>query len=623
MAGLLIAIIAVIALLGCDSVTPLRGAPGRAAASAPGAASSGAPSAKAAGTGGAQAVAAAAGSSVPAVASSAVGPPPPVLAGGGARAVRSAHGVVSSEDADATRAGVAVLGAGGNAIDAAVAVGYALSVTNLTAGGLGGGGFMLVRLADGQSFAIDYREVAPARATVALNDKQLHAGAHGYLSAPVPGVVAGLNLARERFGSKPLGELMAPAISLADAGFNLSLRQATVLAWFWKRVRRDPIIRALLGRGRGRAAPAGRGARIKRPALAATLRAVAEHGNDGFYRGEVAAHLVSAAKRHGGVLAESDLVGYRARTRQPLRFSYRGLEVLTMPPPSMGGIALASILLGLEQLRAYQAPRDSALSLHLFIEAARRAYADRRAVGADPDFIDAAVAEPLRRQLLDRRYYAERRPPISREHATPSEDITPIQDLPAVRAESPDTTHFSVVDGQGNAVACTTTLSAAYGAWVMVPDTGVMLSNAMGAFSPDGANTLAPGKRMASSMTPTLLVRRGKTVAVVGSPGGDTIPATVAQVIRNLVDYQLPLDQAVEAGRIHHQYKPDRVRLEKRRPPSPAVRAALERMGHTLELNPIPMGDVNAIVIDPAQGVAWGYADSRKGGLALAPAAPR
>ncbi len=547
--------------------------------------------------------------------------PEVTLKPGGEKAIEGRRGMVASEDELATRIGAAVLERGGNAVDAAVAVGYALSVTHHAAGSLGGGGFMMVHLASGEVAAIDYREVAPSAATVAANEKQLAAGAHGYLSAPVPGVVAGLNLAHAKYGSLPLGELLAPAIALSDKGHRYGERQARVLSWFWDELRKDPTLRAIFGRGPKRDKPLAKGQLLLQPALAETLRAIADHGNDGFYRGPVAEKIAKAMKARGGLVTMADLAGYEAKVREPLHLSYRGLDVYTMPPPSMGGIALYGILMNLAQVKAHEAAAGSALGLHYFVEAEKRAYADRRAIGADPDHPDAVAVAPLRERLLSSAYYAAREPAIVPDKATPSTAVIPIHDAPAGSPESPDTTHFSVTDASGNAVACTTTLSAAFGARVAVPGTGVLFSNAMGAFSPTGVNVLAKGKRMASSMTPTLVLSGGRAVAVLGSPGGDTIPGTVAQVLRNLVDWGMTIDRAIEHGRIHHQHLPDVVRLEQARAPAADVQAALRQRGHRLELSGVLLGDTNGIVLDPAAGVAWGYADSRKGGLAAGPPA--
>ncbi|HHH31226.1 MAG TPA: gamma-glutamyltransferase, partial [Polyangiaceae bacterium] len=351
---------------------------------------------------------------------------------------------------------------------------------------------------------------------------------------------------------------------------------------------------------------------------AKTLKAVADKGRAGFYEGWVAEKIAKAHAQHGGLVTVEDLAGYQAVVREPLTIRYRELEVLTMPPPSMGGIAVAAILQNLAAASAHRAPKGSALAHHLFIEASRRAYADRRSVGADPEHVDRAVVGPRLEKLLDPAYYRQRQPPIDPNKATPSKAIVPLaEEMPA--PESPETTHFSVVDAQGNAVACTTTLSAAFGAWVVVPGTGILLSNAMGAFSPEGVNTLAPGKRMASSMSPTILAQDGKPVAAIGSPGGDTIPGTVAQVARNLIDEGMTIDAAIEAPRVHHQFRPDEVRTEKRYPLPAAIQAALAKLGHQLKPSPAVLGDANGIVLDPWRGKAWGHADSRKGGLAAGP----
>jgi len=522
--------------------------------------------------------------------------------------------MVASEDAHATRAGVSVLEAGGNAVDAAIAVAYALSVTHHGAGSLGGGGFMIVHRSDGTSAVIDYREKAPAGATEAKNDKQLKAGAHGYLSAAVPGVVAGLELARETFGSLPRETLVAPASRLAKEGHPYGARQALVLAWYWKKLK-DPTLRAVLGRG---GKPVGRGQVLRQKSLAKTLDAIAQKGRAGFYEGEVAEKIAQAMKREGGLVTTADLAAYRAKRREPLAFDYRGYRVLTMPPPSMGGVALYAITQHLAAQSTTPAVH-SADGVHLFIEASRRAYADRRAIGADPDFADADIIARRRARFFEPSYFTGYTPAITLEKATDSGAVRPLAVTTAGSPESPDTTHFAVVDRDGNAVSCTTTTSAAFGAWVMIPGTGVIMSNVMGAFSPEGVNALEPGKRPASSMSPTIIVRQGQAVAAIGSPGGDTIPNTVAQVLRNLVDGHMTIDAAIEAPRVHHQYKPDRVRVEKKRMLSAAVMAELAKRGHQVQKNPVSLGDANGVTFDPATGMAYGFADTRKGGLAAGP----
>jgi gamma-glutamyltranspeptidase / glutathione hydrolase len=538
--------------------------------------------------------------------------PPIALHAGGKAAVRGEAGLVTSVEANASQIGADVLRKGGNAVDAAVAVAYALAVTHPSAGNIGGGGFMLIRRRSGEAFAIDFREAAPAAATAAKNKAMLDAGAIGYASAGVPGTVAGMSLAREKFGTRPLADLVAPAIALARKGHRLGARQGLALSWSWDKLKRDPAARAIYGYGK---APLKEGDVILQPDLARTLEAIAREGDKGFYEGPIAEKIEKAMSGHGGLITAADLRAYQARLRAPLRFAYRGFTVDTMPPPSMGGIAFAEIMLALERLGAHEAPSDGGQRLHLFIEASRRAYAERRLVGADPDFLKPDVADNLLAHLLSGEHIETRKPPIDRDHATPSAALTAAQaDL---ARESPETTHFSVVDAEGNAVACTYTQSASFGSKIVIPGTGVLLGNAMGGFSEEGVNAIAPGKRMASSMTPTIVSQNGKLALVLGSPGGDTIPNTVAQVFRNLVDYGMTIDEAVAHPRLHHQFLPDKVRVEKGNAPPRAALDDLVRRGHLLDLNPMLIGDANSILIDIPSGVAWGYADRREGGKAV------
>lgn len=540
-------------------------------------------------------------------------PDPPIeLAEGGPHSVRGDAGLVTSVEANATRAGIRVLKRGGNAIDAAVAVAFALAVTHPSAGNIGGGGFMIVRLASGKTHAVDFREIAPAAATAEKNDEQLKAGAHGYLSAAVPGTVAGMALIHEQWGSRPWAELLQPAIELAKKGHKITLRTALSLTWHWKSIKQDPAARALFGKGKSQKTPRGEGELLQQPDLARTLEAIAKDGRNAFYEGDFAQKLDAAMRAHQGLVTAADLKTYKALVREPLHFSYRGFEIDTMPPPSMGGVAFAQIMLWLERLRAYEQPQGSAESLHLYVEAARRAYAKRRLVGGDPAMLGPERLALLP-QLLDGDALQRLTPEVHPERATPSAEIEPALGTPG--AESPETTHFSIVDAAGNAVSCTYTQSAALGARILIPDTGVLLSNAMGAFSREGVNTLAPGKRMSSSMTPTIITQNNQLVLVLGSPGGDTIPGTVAQVARNLIDYRMTIDQAIEAGRVHHAWMPDVVRAEKQKAPSKKTIGELKQKGHTVELNGIPLGDAKCILIDKHR-VAWGYADSREGGLA-------
>jgi gamma-glutamyltranspeptidase / glutathione hydrolase len=544
-----------------------------------------------------------------------VPPSPPIaLATGGKRAVHGKAGLVTSVEAHASRAGADVLGRGGNAVDAAVAVAYVLAVTHPSAGNIGGGGFMLVRMASGEAHAIDFRETAPKAATTEKMMAMIDSGAIGYASTAVPGTVAGLELARAKLGTLPLADLMAPAIQLAKKGHPLGKRQALALAWQWEKLKRDAAARSIFGRGhKGAGGPLGEGQRLVQKDLAATLERIAREGPADFYRGETAKRIARAMKDHGGDVTLDDLAAYEPKLREPLRFTYRGFTIETMPPPSMGGIAIAQTLMTLERLRSFEAPVGSAQALHLFVEAAKRSYAERRAVGADPDFYPKDMPPDALSRMLSTTHLMGERAPIDPTRATPPEKIAA---LPAELPESPETTHFSIVDRQGNAVSCTVTQSAGYGSKVVIPDTGVLLSNALGAFSETGVNAVEPGKRMASSMAPTLASRGGRVELVLGSPGGDTIPNVVAKVTENLIDGGMTVDRAVLAPRLHHQWLPDRIRTETSFPLPSAVVADLQRMGHEVVASPTPLGDANIIVVDPDTHAAWGFADPREGGLA-------
>ncbi len=535
-----------------------------------------------------------------------------VLHGGGAEAAHGTSGVVTSVETNATRVGVEVLEGGGNAIDAAVAVGYALAVTHPSAGNIGGGGFMIVRLANGEVHAIDFREMAPAAATTEGILAMIDAGGFGYASVAVPGTVAGLGYARDHFGTMPLATLVAPAIKLAREGYKLGHRQAELLAWAWPKLSSDVTARAVFGRGKN---PLAEGHRLRQPGLAKTLEAIAARGNAGFYEGPIADQIAASMRAHGGLVTKDDLRAYAAKERSPLRFRYRGLDVDTMPPPSMGGVALAEIMLALERSRAHERVVDSGASLHLFVEAARRAYADRREVGADPDQNSPAMLSSRLPELLESARLGTRLPRIDPEHATPSSAL--VASLGTNTQESPQTTHFSIVDALGNAVSCTYTQSASYGSKVVVPEIGVVLNNSLGAFSTSGPNVVSKGKRMASSMTPTVVSQRGKLALVLGSPGGDTIPNTVAQVLRNTVDYGMTIDRAIAHPRIHEQFLPDKVRIEKTNPPLREAIDDLVRRGHTIDVEETPIGDANNVLID-TDGVAWAAYDAREGGRAMA-----
>jgi len=520
--------------------------------------------------------------------------------------------MVTSVEPQATRAGVDILEAGGNAVDAAVAVAYALAVTHPSAGNIGGGGFMLVRPSAGPTTAIDFRETAPHALTQKKFDRMIASGATGPASVGVPGSVAGLELAHERFGHLSRARVMAPAIALAEKGHRVGQREALTVHWNWAELRHDRAARRTFAHGSGSVAA---GQLLKRPLLGKTLERIASAGRKGFYRGATAKGLVRAM-RHGGLLSLADLSGYQAKIRKPLRVRYHGLDVVIMPPPSAGGVAVAEELEMLDTLRIWKEPEGSAEELHLFIEASRRALAARRFGVVDPDSLTPAQRKERRDRWLDAKGLLARLP-IDREHATPSAEVSPMYAAALKEIEAAHTTHFSVVDAQGMVVSCTTTLSAGFGAKIMAPGTGVVLNNSVASFSTAGDNLPTPGRRTLSSMAPALVLREGSPVLVLGSPGGDTIPSTVVQVLRNVVDYGMTIDEAVDAPRIHGSFAPDQVRDEHARPIPSSVKHALEKMGHHFSKKRIPIGDANNILV--VDGVAYGYADRREGGLAAGP----
>lgn len=536
------------------------------------------------------------------------------FAGGGPGSVRSTSGIVTSSEDQATRAGVAMLELGGNAVDAAVATAFALAVTHPSAGNIGGGGFMLVRPsgANALTTAYDFRETAPAALTREGFERMQQGKAKGGAAVGVPGSVAGLLLAHERFGKLSRQQVMEPAVALAKKGFILARRPADLLAGSYAEISKDATLKKRFGDAGGtKAKPSG--SRIVQPELAAALARIQEQGRDGFYRGETARAITRA---EGSLITLADLEQYRAIERTPLCSTYRGLVVETMPPPSAGGVALTETLGMLELLAAYEA--SGAEELHLFLEASRRAQAERRFGVIDPDALDAAGAEAVRARYLDMKGLLARAP-IERERATRSSALAPLYPG-AEQAESEQTTHLSVIDRDGMVVSLTTTISASYGAKLTAPGTGIVLNNSVASFSRTGENQPAPGRRTVSSMAPTLVLDQGRVVLVLGTPGGDTIPSTIVQVLRNVVDKQLPLDQAVAAPRIHQSFFPDRARYESRRPLDRALLRALKALGHRVVGSHLAMGDSNDILVEEEQ--AYGVADPRGGGLAAAPAEP-
>ena len=526
--------------------------------------------------------------------------------------VRARHAMVVADEPLAADVGVAVLKNRGNAVDAAVAVGFALAVTHPFAGNLGGGGFMLVRFADGRSTFIDFRERAPGKAS---RDMYLDAQGNptrdsvdGWRASGVPGSVRGFELAQSKYGRKKWAELIAPALELAAKGFPLSYKSAESLRNA-ANLPADPESKRIF---QNNGAFYSAGDRLIQPELAATLKRIANAGSREFYEGETAHRLAAEMARHNGLITLSDLKNYQAVERTPLTGTYRGLTIVTAPLPSSGGVGLLEMLGMLEGSGYEKTGAGSAASIHYTAEVMRRFFADRSQYLGDPDFVKV----PLK-GLLDPAYLRERRRSIDPLHATPSSQLN--AGKPAGR-EGSETTHFSIVDADGNAVAVTYTLNNGYGSGVTVPGLGFLLNDEMDDFtskpnSPNlfgliqgEANAIQPGKRPLSAMTPTIVLRDGKPFLVLGAPGGPRITTAVLEVLLNVVDFGMNIQDAVDAPRFHHQWKPDRLYLEPGI--SPDTVALLKARGHEVEYSPgVVLARVEAILIDA--GWLQGAADSR------------
>lgn len=550
-------------------------------------------------------------------------PPGWAFPAGSVPATTGTAGMVSTTDPVATSVGAGILRAGGNAVDAAVATHFALAVVNPEAGNIGGGGFLLVRTASGETAMLDFREKAPLAATrdmfLDANGQLTDRSVVGHLAAGVPGSVAGMWEAHRRFGSLPWATLIEPAIRLADE-LTVHERLAASLSDYASRLARYPATASVfLPEGR----PPRLGERFSQPDLAATLRRIAADGADGFYAGRTAELIEAEMQRGGGIITRADLAGYSAVWRDPIRFEYREHTVITVPPPSSGGATLAEILNILEGYDLAAAGHHSVRHIHLWAEAVKRAFADRNTYLADPDF----VAQPLERMISDE-YASERRAGI-RETATPSTDIAPGLGPAggvAVLREGEHTTHFSVVDRQGMAVAVTTTINSLYGNLVTVEGAGFLLNNEMDDFAAQPgasnqfglvqgeANAVAPGKRMLSAMTPTIVLGPDDNVRLVtGSPGGPTIITTVAQIISNVIDFGMTAADATAAPRVHHQHLPDVLQFEANGL-SAAIVDSLRALGHTVTARGGHSGDTQTIEI--VGGVRAAAADPRRGGAA-------
>jgi gamma-glutamyltranspeptidase/glutathione hydrolase len=538
--------------------------------------------------------------------------------------VLAPHGMVASQEALATRIGVEVLQGGGNAVDAAVAVGFALAVTLPRAGNLGGGGFMLIHLAAAkQTVAIDYRETAPA---AAMRDMFLDAAGNADpvksrdsgLAVGVPGTVAGLALAHAKYGSGKfaLGELMRPAIRLARDGVAVDDDLADSLPRARERLARWPASARIFLRAGGDAL--GRGDSLRQPDLAATLGSIAEHGPDAFYRDVTAERIVAAVAAAGGVMTRDDLTAYRAVVREPVRGTYRGYEVVSMPPPSSGGVHLVELLNILEGFALRESGAGADATLHPMIEAMKLVYADRAAYLGDPDFVRVPISG------LTAKTYAERlRAKIDPMRAKPAREIAPGK---PPGAEGDNTTHFSVIDRDGNAVSNTYTLNFSYGLGLVADGTGVLLNNELDDFAAKAdvpnayglvggdANAPGPRKRPLSSMSPTIVLKDSKPFLITGSPGGSRIITTVLQVLLNVIDHGMNIAEAVSAPRIHHQWLPDVVMAE--RGFSPDTLRLLEARGHSVKIG-ATSGSANSIMAWPEGGWA-GATDTRQRGTLAA-----
>ena len=554
--------------------------------------------------------------------------------------VEAKHGMVASVHDLASEAGVEILKKGGNAVDAGVAVGLALTVVYPFAGNIGGGGFMMIHLADGRAVAIDYRETAPA-----ASGRDMYLGPDGNVLKPgpgsstvgwrasgVPGSVAGFALAQQKYGSGKVSwaDVCEPARRLAADGFVLSQGTAANLKAYAKLLSQFPESkRIFLADGAFHEA----GTLWRQPDLAAVFARLQKNGPREFYEGETARLIADAMAKNGGTITLADLKGYAAVERKPLRGTYRGHEIVTMPPPSSGGIALLQMLGMLETHDVAKLGANSAAKFHLFIEVMRRAFRDRAEFLGDPDFVNVPTAG-----LLDRAYIAGLMKNFNPAKATPSDGLAPgnpagwtpikvsqLDDHRArLAAESTETTHYSIVDAAGNAVSNTYTLNGGYGSGVTIPGTGILMNNEMDDFTSKigvknmfgllqgPANAIAPGKRPLSSMTPTFVLKDGKLVLVTGSPGGPTIINTVLLVITNVIDHQMPVMQAVEFPRFHHQWQPNTISHD-RFSMSPDTSALLTAMGHSLNERPnVVGGDAETVMIDPETKLRLGAADPRK-----------
>lgn len=540
-----------------------------------------------------------------------------ILAGERSHPVVGDHAMVVTSHKIATEVALSILKEDGNAIDAAVAAGFALAVAQPRSGNIGGGGFMLYSPASAMPVvAIDYREKAPALAfeTMFLDstgkvDKSL--SRFSRRSAGVPGTVAGLLLALQKYGTMSAAQVLAPAISLASQGFELPARFINGLAARQKTLKSWPASEQKFFKQNGGSYQVGEV--FKQPDLAKTLQSIAENGRAGFYQGDTAKLIVAEMQRHNGLISLEDLKNYQAVVREPIHGNYRGHDIYSMPPPSSGGVHIVQILNMLERYPLGEFGHNSAQTIHHMSEAMRRAYADRATYLGDSDFIDVPVSG-----LISKPYANELAKSIVDHKATPSVEIK--AGTPSAY-ESDQTTHFSIVDQFGNAVSNTYTLNFSYGSGIVVAGAGFLLNNEMDDFSAKPgvanaygllggeANKIEPHKRMLSSMSPTIVKRNGQNYLVTGSPGGSRIISTTLQVILNVIDHGMNIQSAVNAPRVHHQWYPDEIRIEQGI--SADTVSLLEQRGHKV-VQKRAMGGIQSILIDHDAGKLYGAADPRQ-----------
>jgi gamma-glutamyltranspeptidase/glutathione hydrolase len=526
---------------------------------------------------------------------------------------RAKSGLVITQSDIASQIGFQVIRDGGNAVDAAVATAVAMAVTHPTAGNIGGGGFLVFRSASGESTTFDFREAAPAGSHPEMwlvdgkYDSQVHHNSHRAVG--VPGTVAGLHLAWKTHGSRPWKDLVLPAVKLARDGFEVSDGLARSLQRTLPSFKKYPASLAQFSKN---GTPYAAGDLLKQPDLARTLQRIADQGPAGFYEGETAALIEKEMKANGGLITREDLKSYQAKQRAPIKGTYRGYEVVGMAPPSSGGISVQMMLNVLEGYDLKASGSGSAQTLHYVAESMRRAFAERAQHLGDPDFVKTMPVD----RLISKEFAGELRKSIDPSHASKSSPSTF-----TFTAESEETTHLSIVDAQRNAVALTYTLEAGYGSKIVVPGGGFLLNNEMGDFNAGPGltndrgligtepNLARPGKRMLSSMSPTIIAKDGKLFMVTGTPGGRTIINTVLMTILNVIDFGMNAQEAVDAGRMHHQWLPDHISLEEHGF-SPDTIALLKKMGHGVEADG-SQGVAQVIVVNAQDGWLEGGLDRR------------